>query len=58
MRVVALQTGFYGSLRLADDIFEVPDDAKATWFVPVDPPKPPERRTRAAPKPADDEPLV
>lgn len=32
MKVIATATGFYGRLRFAGDTFEVPDDAKATWF--------------------------
>lgn len=35
MLVRAIQTGFYNSLRQPDDEFEVPDGAKASWFVPV-----------------------
>ena len=32
MKVIATATGFLGRLRFEGDIFEVPDDAKATWF--------------------------
>lgn len=43
MKVVALKAGFFdGSLRAEGDQFEVPDDAKATWWAAVD----------GAPKPA------
>lgn len=39
MQVIATAPGFYGSYRNVDDKFDVPDDAKATWFEPVDAPK-------------------
>jgi len=51
MLVRANQTGYYGSLRKEGDVFDVPDDAKALWFIPLDPP-PPESN------PPDDDPLV
>ena len=36
MRVVALKPGYYGDLRTVGELFEVADDAKASWFAPVD----------------------
>lgn len=36
MRVVALKPGYYGGLRAVGELFEVADDAKASWFAPVD----------------------
>lgn len=37
MKVIALKAGFFGgTLREQGTTFEVPDDAKATWFAPVD----------------------
>jgi hypothetical protein len=35
MKVRAISTGFYGRLIRADEVFEVPNGAKATWFAPV-----------------------
>lgn len=39
MKVIATAPGFYGSYRNTDDKFEVADGEKASWFVPVEPPK-------------------
>jgi len=39
MQVIATAPGFYGSYRNTDDKFEVADGEKASWFVPVEPPK-------------------
>jgi len=39
MRVRAIQTGFYNSLRIPDTDsaeFEVPDGTKGSWFQPVE----------------------
>lgn len=61
MRVRAIQTGFYNSLRIPDTDsaeFEVPDGTKGSWFQPVEQKdngkggKKPE--ARANEKPADD----
>jgi len=35
MKVIALKTGYVGRLIQAGDVFEVPDGATASWFVPV-----------------------
>lgn len=35
MKVIATAPGFFGCYRNIGDQFEVPDDAKATWFTPV-----------------------
>ena len=34
MRVIATKQGFHGKLREVGEEFEVPDDAKASWFEP------------------------
>ena len=39
MRVRAIETGYFGCLRVPGtdtEEFEVPNGAKATWFVPVE----------------------
>lgn len=37
MKVIALKAGFFGgTLREQGTTFEAPDDAKSTWFTPVD----------------------
>lgn len=57
MKVVATAIGFYGQLRQPGDDFEVPDDEKpSSWFKPVDPVKPKEKK--AAPSKAENEPLA
>lgn len=35
MEVIATKPGYFGRLRAAGDTFEVPDDAKGSWFEPV-----------------------
>lgn len=58
MKVVATKRGYFGKLREPGDEFEVPDDAKGSWFQPVEQKangkggKKPE--TSATGKPADD----
>lgn len=37
MRVVANSIGYFGSLRVAGDEFEVPTGTKGSWFAPVEP---------------------
>lgn len=37
MKVKAIKPGFFGKLREPGDEFDVPDDAEATWFKPVEP---------------------
>lgn len=37
MQVVALKQGYFGCLRTAGDVFEVPQGTKASWFAPVQP---------------------
>lgn len=39
MKVIATAPGFYGSYRNTDDKFDVAEGEKASWFVPVEPPK-------------------
>ena len=59
MQVIAIKTGFYTSLRAPGDEFEVPDDARGSWFHPVEPKddaraaakKPKELKAQAADKP-------
>lgn len=36
MQVRALKTGYFGALRKEGDVFDVPDGAQASWFVPVE----------------------
>lgn len=36
MKVIALKQGYFGKLIEAGEEFDVPDDAKASWFVPVE----------------------
>lgn len=45
MLVRAKSVGFFGSLRQVGDEFEVPDDAKGSWFSPVN-----EKAEKAGPK--------
>jgi hypothetical protein len=48
MKVVALKSGFFGKLRQAGDVFEVPDGTRGSWFRP-DPassPPPPKAEPR------------
>lgn len=58
MRVTATAPGFYGQLRQIGDEFDVPEDAKATWFKPAkgeEPESKPARgRKPAGGEPADD----
>ena len=35
MRVIATKPGYFGKLRDIGEEFDVPDDAKATWFTPA-----------------------
>lgn len=35
MRVKATQRGYFGKLREIGDVFDVPDNAKGSWFKPV-----------------------
>lgn len=37
MKVIATAPGYLGCYRKERDTFEVPDDAKATWFKPATP---------------------
>ena len=36
MKVIALKQGYFGKLLEVGETFEVPDDATASWFVPVE----------------------
>lgn len=36
MKVIAIKQGYFGKLRGVDEVFDVPDGAKASWFTPVD----------------------
>jgi hypothetical protein len=36
MKVRATLAGYHGEYRKPDDVFDVPEDAKASWFKPVD----------------------
>lgn len=46
--VVATKPGYFGKLRSEGDEFEVPKDAKATWFVDKDAQVKPGRRPKQA----------
>lgn len=35
MKVIATKPGYFGKLRAAGDVFDVPAGKKATWFTPV-----------------------
>ena len=35
MKVIASKPGFYGQLRTAGDVFDVPEGETATWFAPL-----------------------
>ncbi len=48
-KVIATAVGFFGQLRQGGEDFEVPDDAKATWFKDTDP-KPAKDAKAKAPK--------
>lgn len=52
MKVIATKPGYFGKLRAAGDEFEVPDDAKASWFEPVEKPAKAEKsdKTEKTPK--------
>lgn len=36
MKVIAIKQGYFGKLRAPDEVFDVPEGAKASWFTPVD----------------------
>lgn len=36
MKVIATKMGYFGRLREPGDEFDVPNDAKASWFEPVE----------------------
>lgn len=38
MRVIATKQGYHGKLREVGEEFDVPDDAKASWFEPKEKP--------------------
>lgn len=37
MKVIAIKQGYFGKLRAPDEVFEVPNGEKATWFKPMNP---------------------
>lgn len=49
MKVRAIKSGYHGgTLRRAGDVFDVPDGAKASWFVGVDAVDAAKQKTKAA----------
>lgn len=36
MKVIATATGFFQKVRLPDEVFDVPQGMKGSWFAPVD----------------------
>lgn len=58
MKVIALKQGYFGKLRQPDDVFEVPDGTKGSWFQPVKQEAPAKGGKKpeapASEKPADD----
>lgn len=58
MKVIALKQGYFGKLRQPDDVFEVPDGTKGSWFHPVKQEAPAKGvkkpEAAAGEKPADD----
>lgn len=55
MQVQAIARGYFGKLVEVGEVFDVPDDAKASWFVAVadggnDEDKPQQGKTKAKPK--------
>jgi hypothetical protein len=57
MKVIATKPGYHGKLRdVGGEPFDVPDGAKASWFVPVEADhekKPAKAKPAKAPKPDD-----
>lgn len=53
MKVKAVKQGYFGKLREAGDVFEVPDGSKASWFEAVEPAEKPQARKAAKQEPAD-----
>jgi len=37
MKVIATKPGYFGKLRAEGDVFDVPEDTKASWFVAYEP---------------------
>ncbi len=52
MRVIATKQGYHGKLREVGEEFDVPDDAKASWFEPKEKPAA-EAKTAAKSKQAE-----
>lgn len=36
MKVIATKPGYFGKIRAEGDVFDVPEDTKASWFVPYE----------------------
>jgi len=54
MLVIATAKGFFGQYRNEGDEFEVPEDAKGSWFKPVDVPEDEAPAVRRPRKPKDE----
>jgi len=54
MKVIAIKQGYFGKLREPDEVFEVPDGEKATWFVPADKSAAADKPGKKTKEPADD----
>lgn len=50
MRVIAKRLGHAGVLRQPGEVFEMPDNAKGTWFDPVPEAKPAEAPAEPVPE--------
>ena len=50
MKVIALRPGYMGKLREAGEVFDAPDGAKGSWFVPAETEPASEQKPKAAPK--------
>lgn len=50
MKVIATAEGFHGKVRYPGETFEVADDEKGSWFVPVDKPAARSAQTSGAAK--------
>lgn len=55
MKVIATKLGYYGRLREPGDEFDVPSDAKASWFEPVETQQEAGKGKKPAAKPQPDD---
>ena len=54
MKVIATQTGYFGKLRYAGEVFEVPEGTTGTWFKPEDEEEPAKRKPGRPAKSAEE----